>query len=198
MMSYFNHHHPMPVYSKGNPGSLPYDPTGWYSSGYAGTHTANPQYLSAGNGSGDNDASAMYHSHHPHHPMFHRSNADWGVHDGYGTPQSSPLIPSVFGPSAGQTTPHASHLGQTNGGGVIDGSMDHHMNDDGITNVPPSPPNSGCSEMSSPGIGNGGSAAGGMHGDDSLMAAITPRPANIKSPFEWMKKPSHQNHPQPG
>lgn len=182
------------MYQKGQAGNLAYDTPAWYPASYSAAHHAsNGQYFSARNSNVESDSGAMYPHH--HHYMF-QQGTDWSVHDGgYGTPQSSPLIASSLGPSVTQTTPHGGHHGQTNGGGVVDAQMDH-MTEDGMTNIPPSPPitvNSGCSEMSSPGIGNNG---GGMTVNDE--SHMTSRSSNAKSPYEWIKKSSYQSHPHPG
>lgn len=65
-------------------------------------------------------------------------------------------------------------------------STGEHMHD-GLTAIPSPPTTVSGSEMSSPGVPNG-----------SASPHVTPRPTPVKSPYEWMKKPSYQNQPHTG
>jgi homeobox protein CDX len=58
---------------------------------------------------------------------------------------------------------------------------------DGLQSIPSPPITVSGSDMSSPGAPNGSSSP-----------QITTRPTPVKSPFEWMKKPSYQSQPNPG
>lgn len=195
---------PIAMYQKNHGFNLSYSAAaGWYP-----PHYSNNQYLSgsAGNGASaglsgvgaglDSDpsaASTMYYNHH-HHPMFQQPSPDYSGHDSFAfaaAAQNSPLLQSPMG-----QTPNGLHLNH------------HHHNSsienlsNGMQNIPPSPPitvNSGCSEMSSPGITNGG-GSGGM-GNGSSSPHMTNGNGNLsrpKSPYEWMKKPSYQSQSQPG
>lgn len=196
MVSYSN---PLPMYPKNHGFNY------WYN--YSTSHHANNQYLPGSAGSGgssglggvsgigtglDGDpsaASSMYYNH--HHAMFQQPSPDYSGHDTFAfaaATQNSPLLQSSMG-----HTSNALHL-----------NHHHHNNSvenlsNGMQNIPPSPPitvNSGCSEMSSPGITNGG----GM-GNGSSPPHMTNGNCNLsrpKSPYEWMKKPSYQSQSQPG
>lgn len=204
MVSYY-HPNPLSMYQKSHASNLPYASShSWYPSNYGPPpphHTANGQYLTAGSGNGgaaDGDPVAAYYNPHHHH-MFHQASPDWGGHDNFGSQQSSALLTSSMGPSAAHTG--ASHHGQSTADGIGGGGHLDAMNADGMTNIPPSPPitvNSGCSEMSSPGIANGGGGMGGSDDASPHLTGIPSRPSTAKSPYEWMKKPSFHSHPQPG
>lgn len=194
MVSYYN---PLSMYQKSHTSNLPYAPShSWYPTNYPPSHhTANGQYLSAGSGNGNGvdggdpaAASAMYFNPHHHHHMFHQASPDWGGHDNFG-PQNSPLLPTPMGPSA---------TGGLSDGAGIGNHLDHMAPED-LNNVPPSPPitvNSGCSEMSSPSITNGGGSA--LNDSSSPRNSSASRPPNSKSPYEWMKKQSYQSQPSSG
>lgn len=202
MVSYSN---PIAMYQKSHGFNLSY-PTAasWYN--YPATHHPNNQYLTGSPGSGgsaglagvgglDSDpsaASAMYYNH--HHTMFQQPSPDYSGHDSFAfaaAAQNSPLLQSSMG-----QTPNGLHLNHHHHNGSIENLSN------GMQNVPPSPPitvNSGCSEMSSPGITNGG-GSGGM-GNGSSSPHMTNGNGNLsrpKSPYEWMKKPSYQSQSQPG
>lgn len=68
------------------------------------------------------------------------------------------------------------------------GGNSEHITD-GLHSTPLSPPTTGSagSEMSSPGPAIG-----------SASPQISTRPNPIKSPYEWMKKPSYQSQPHSG
>lgn len=194
MVSYSN---PIPMYQKSHEFNMSY-PTAanWYN--YSRPHHQNNQYLAGTAGSGiggglESDpsaASAMYYN--PHHPMFTQPSPDFS--DSYAfaaAAHNSPLLQSPMG----QTT-NGLHLNH------------HHHNSpienlsNGMQNIPPSPPitvNSGCSEMSSPGITNGGGrSSGGMGNGSSSPHNGSGNLSRPKSPYEWMKKPSYQSQSQPG
>lgn len=201
MVSYYNPMS-MAMYQKGHGNNLPYGHHSWYASNYpppASHHGSNGQYLS-GAGNTNTETDSMYFNSHHHH-MFHQSSPDWVGHDNYGQQsQNSPILPTTLvqtstngtdTPINGPSTPN--HGPSSNG---IDSHMDQ-LGDDRM-HVPPSPPitvNSGCSDMSSPGIGN---STNGMNANDDTANHLSLRPVSSKSPYEWMKKPSYQSQPQPG
>jgi homeobox protein CDX len=173
MVSYYNH---FAMYQKNHSGAnLPYSasPSAWYSPNYH-PQPPNPQFL------GDSDASPYY----PHH-MFHQSSPDWSGHENYAAPpQSSLLQTSTANGSPGflpinQTSNTHNHNHNTN-------NANEHIND-GLQSIPSPPITVSGSDMSSPGAPNGSSSP-----------QITSRPTPVKSPFEWMKKPSYQSQPNPG
>lgn len=198
---------PIAMYQKNHGFNLSYSPSSWYN--YPASHHPNNQYLTgspgssgsaglAGVGSGlDGDPSAtptMYYNH--HHPMFQQPSPDYSGHDSFAfaaAAQNSTLLQNSMG-----QTPNGLHL-----------NHHHHHNSsienlsNGMQNIPPSPPitvNSGCSEMSSPGITNVGGNGGGM-GNEGSSPHMTSGNGNLsrpKSPYEWMKKPSYQSQSQPG
>lgn len=212
-----HYHNSLSMYQKNYGANLSYQTHGWYPN-YPPTHHHgnSSQYLgtaSAGGGGGslsvgpmqdsESVAPTMYYPH--HHPMFTQSSPDWTGYDNFPVgSQNSSLLHSAMGPS----TAAAIHLNQSlnsNNSSVGDNLSN------GMPNVPPSPPitvNSNCSELSSPGVTNGGGSSaghggssphvtGGGHatnGNNSSGGGIT-RP---KSPYEWMKKPSYQSQPHPG
>lgn len=188
MVSY--HPNPLPMYSKNHTNPLPYPPPhSWYASGYPPpTHPgSNMQYLGGNGGGPENDAAAYYNQ---YHHMLHPTSPDWSAHDYQ--PLNSPNMTTAMVPSAAATT---SQMHQNHNGDLVD--------NEGMVNVPPSPPNtvnSGCSEMSSPTsrVPSGGNQA--MHDTSASpkSTACPQRPSNSKSPYEWMKKPSYHNHPTPG
>lgn len=210
MVSYYN---PLSMYQKNLGSNLPYSTThGWYPN-YPPSHHPNSQYLSNSAASAgtlplgstgsigsslDGDGgtpSGMYYN--PHHPMLHQPSPDWSGHDNFAIgAQNSPLSQTTMGPSSA-----ALHLSQTLNGGLTNNNNGNGVENltNSMQNIPPSPPitvNSGCSEMSSPGITNGGN---GMNGNTSPnmtnSSSNTPKP---KSPYEWMNKPSYQSQPNPG
>lgn len=170
MVSYYNH---FAMYQKNASGAnLPYSasPSAWYSSNYH-HQPPNPQFL------GDTDASPQVY--YPHH-VFHQSSPDWSGHENYAAPPQSSLL---------QTSTANGNSGflQLNQGN----SHSHHSNNnsDHLNDGLPSPPItvSAGSELSSPGAPNGASSP-----------QIPSRPTPVKSPYEWMKKPSYQSQPNPG
>lgn len=188
-----------------------------YSSGYfySASHHANNQYLAGANGNGSSsglngvtggldDASAMplYYPH--HHGSFQQPSPDYSGHDSYPyatAAQNSPLLQNAMGQTQnGLHLNHHHHQPHHHSGSIENLS-------NVMQNVPPSPPitvNSGCSEMSSPGITNsgssGGSGGGGMGNGDASphMNSGNGNASRPKSPYEWMKKPSYQSQAQPG
>lgn len=215
MMACF--HNPLSVYQKNHSANLSYPPTSWYQS-YPPPHHANPnQFLGSatagGNGGSlsssaagmqDNESTTptMYYPHPHAHSMFHQTSPDWAYDNFHMNSQNSSLLQSMS-PSAA-----AIHLNQSLNGGLNSSSSNATDNlTNGLQNVPPSPPptvNSGCSEMSSPGITVGGSGGHGgssphigghsTHGNNSSGGGL----ARQKSPYDWIKKTSYQTQPHPG
>lgn len=216
-MSYYPN--PLSVYQKNHSANLSYTPSHSFYPNYPPPHHANPnQYLgnaggnsaslsSAAAGMQDSEtaASTMYY---PHHHMFHQSSPDWSGYDNFHiNSQNSSLLQSAMGPSAA-----AIHLNQSLNSGLNSSSSTATENlSNGLQNVPPSPPptvNSGCSEMSSPGVGavcgsggsggHGGSSphigGHGTNGNNSSGGGL----ARQKSPYDWIKKTSYQSQPNPG
>lgn len=178
----------------------------WYPNPYQTHHTShhpNNQFLNAGppgigagpNGLLDSDAAAASSFYNAHHPMLHSGSPDW--HDNYNLTASN----SQFFPN-GMTPPSSLHLSPTINShhtSSANASSDNMQN--GLQNIPPSPPNtvnSVCSEMSSPGIGSNGN--GGIIGSGDASPNITTNNSlRAKSPpYEWLKKPSYQNQPNSG
>ena len=141
----------------------------WYSSNYH--QPPSGQFL------GDSDAPPQYYPHH----MF-QSSPDWAGHENYaGPPQTNPLIHG----SAGNGGPGFLHSNQNHHANV--NNSNEHMND-GLHSLPSPPITVSGSDMSSPGAPNG----------PSSPQINTNRPSPVKSPYEWMKKPSYQSQPNPG
>lgn len=182
----------------------------------------------AGNVNGDIDNSGGYFNPHHHHVFHQASpdwtaHDNYGPSQTHspiisppsaGTPiphhqhtanhQSSNALAELGATARGDYNHHGHHNHHSNGldgGGVGGGGM----GDDNMGHTPPSPPitvNSNCSEMSSPGIVNNNGNGAGLNGtgDDTNthLSAMSTRPPQSKSPYEWMKKPSYQSQPQPG
>lgn len=194
MMSYSS---PIQMYQKSHEFNMYPGPGAWYNH----SRPQNNQYLAGTAGSGigaglDSDPSAAPHMYYnTHHPMFAQSSPDFSGHDNFAYAAAAHHSPLLQSP-----------MGQTTNGLQLN---HHHHNghienlSNGMQNIPPSPPitvNSGCSEMSSPGITNGGSSGGGM-GNGSSSPHMNNGNGNLsrpKSPYEWMKKPSYQSQSQPG
>lgn len=185
MVSYYNH--PFAMYQKnhGGGGNLPYSasPSAWYSaSNYHHQPPNAAQFL-------DSDAPPpqhMYH-HYPPHMLPPQPSPDWIGHDSNYTTSPSQNGSLLQNPPGGGAAAFLS-LNQAIQNGANSAAGDHHLND-GIPNLP-SPPatvHSG-SDMSSPGATHGPSSS----------PQIPSRPTPVKSPYEWMKKPSYQSQPNPG
>lgn len=185
MVSYYNH--PFAMYQKNSGGgNLPYSasPSAWYSaSNYHHQPPNAAQFL-------DSDGPQhMYH--YPPHMLPPQPSPDWVGHESYTSPsqngsllQNPPGIGSAGGPGAAAFL----SLNQAAQNGPNSGTSSDHIND-GLPNLP-SPPatiHSG-SDMSSPGATHGPSSS----------PQISSRPTPVKSPYEWMKKPSYQSQPNPG
>lgn len=181
----------MTAYQKNH--EFSYSPSGgWYN--YARPLHQNNQYLAGAGLESDPAAATMYYN---HHAMFQQPSPDFSGHESFAFAAAAHNPPMLQSPM-GQTT-NGLHLNH------------HHHNShienlsNGMQNIPPSPPitvNSGCSEMSSPGItnGGGGGSSGGMANGTS-SPHMTNGNGNLsrpKSPYEWMKKPSYQSQSQPG
>jgi homeobox protein CDX1/4 len=80
--------------------------------------------------------------------------------------------------------PQSSLLQSTNG--LHLNQNGEHLTD-GLHSIPSPPITVSGSDMSSPGAPNG-----------SASPHINARPTPVKSPYEWMKKPSYQTQPNPG
>lgn len=185
-------------FSQKHGSNIPYPHTSWFPNymPHAG-HPANNQFLNSGqpsigsatNGILDTDATAQY----AHYHMLQQSSPDW-THDPYGLPTPG----SQFYPNG--MTPSSMHLSPTNNQHNTSGGSENLQTT--LTHIPPSPPvtvNSGCSEMSSPGINSNG--IGNHMGNDDASPNLSTSELNLsrsKSPFEWMKKPSYQSQPNPG
>lgn len=181
MVSYYNH--PFAMYQKNSGGSnLPYSASpsaaAWYSTNYHHQPPNAAQFL------GDSDAPPQP-VYYPHH-VFHQSSPDWAGHENYAAPpqtnallQGPGSLPGNNGGPAGflsinQATQNGSHA-----------SANEHISD-GLQSLPSPPITVSGSDMSSPGAN--GSSSPQLHS----------RPTPVKSPYEWMKKPSYQSQPNPG
>ena len=182
MVSYYNH--PFAMYQKNQSGAnlpSPYSASpsaAWYSSNY---HHQPPsgQFLT------DSDAPAQS-VYYPHH-MFHQSSPDWAGHENYaGPPQTNPLIHGSTGNNGGPGSGFL-QINQSNQNHHPNGNNNEHMND-GLHSLPSPPITVSGSDMSSPSALNGASSP----------QINSNRPTPVKSPYEWMKKPSYQNQPNPG
>lgn len=181
MVSYYNH--PFAMYQKnhGAGSNLPYTTSpsapGWYSN-YHHQPPNTAQFL----GETDGPAQPVYYPHH----VFHQSSPDWAGHENYAAPpQSGSLLQhpgagnnGLGGPSGFLTINQATQNGGNN----------EHIND-GLQSLPSPPITVSGSDMSSPGAPNGSSSPHNPHNS---------RPTPVKSPYEWMKKPSYQSQPNPG
>ena len=161
-------------------GNLPYSasPTAWYSSNYHHQPPNAAQFL-------DSDAPPPQHMYHyPPHMLPPQPSPDWVSHDNYASsPQNGSLLQSSGGIGNGPGSAAFLTLNQA----AQNGASNEHLND-ALPNLP-SPPatvHSG-SDMSSPG------ALG-----PSSSPQNSSRPTPVKSPYEWMKKPSYQSQPNPG
>lgn len=175
------------VYPSKHGANMSYPTASWYPN-YPPHHMPphpNNQFLNSTAGQMD-DPAALYNA---HHHMLHQASSDWNTENfgvvtsnshgfSQGTPSSSHLSPQSV---ASQNTTPANGEPMRN-----------------MANVPPSPPttvNSGCSDMSSPGLVNG-----------MNMSMTDEPPSNVsseeqhreKEPYGWMKKPMFASLPQPG
>lgn len=182
MVSYYNH--PFAMYQKNHSGggNLPYSasPSAWYSSNYHHQPPNAAQFL-------DTDAPPQHMYHYPPHMLPPQPSPDWG-HDSYATSpvQNGSLLQSAAGGGGGGLGNGAAAFLSLNQAAQNGGNSEHIS--DSLPNLP-SPPatvHSG-SDMSSPG------ATG-----PSSSPQISSRPTPVKSPYEWMKKPSYQSQPNPG
>ncbi|CAO1314465.1 unnamed protein product [Diamesa serratosioi] len=179
MVSFYNH--PFAMYQKNQSGanlSSPYSASpsaAWYSSNYHQPPTG--QFL------GDSDAPPQYYPHH----MFHQSSPDWAGHENYAAPpQNSTLLHGSNGHSGGPGSGFL-QINQSNQNHHPNGNNNEHIND-GLHSLPSPPITVSGSDMSSPSALNGASSP----------QINSNRPTPVKSPYEWMKKPSYQNQPNPG
>lgn len=183
MVSYYNHPFAA-MYQKNHSGgsNLPYSASpsaAWYPSNYHHQPPNAAQFL------GDNDGppQSVYYPHH----VFHQSSPDWTGHENYAGPsQNGPIlqgpgsgpINSIGGPAGFLSINQATQNGNSNN--------NDHIND-GLQSLPSPPITVSGSDMSSPGAPNGSSSP-----------HLHSRPTPVKSPYEWMKKPSYQSQPNPG
>lgn len=171
MVSYYNHHFTM--YPK-NSTNLPYtaSPASWYSGNYPHQPPNHSQFMGS---ESDLAPQPGVYTHYPHHAVFHQSSPDWAGHESFAAPpqlQNPNGIHSVAGVlGLNHNTPN---------------NNNENMND-GLHSIPSPPITVSGSDMSSPGAPNGSSSP-----------QIQSRPTPVKSPFEWMKKPSYQSQPNPG
>lgn len=183
MVSYYNH--PFAMYQKNHGGgsNLPYSASpsaaAWYSSNYHHQPPNTAQFL----GDSDGPPQPVYYPHH----VFHQSSPDWAGHENYATPPQSGSL--LQGPGGGSM--HGNGLGGPAGflsvnQATQNGNHNEHIND-GLQSLPSPPITVSGSDMSSPGAPNGSSSP-----------HIQSRPTPVKSPYEWMKKPSYQSQPNPG
>lgn len=173
MVSYYNY--PLAMYPKNHSGgpNLPYASSpsaAWYAQNYHHQQNA-AQFL------GDSDGPPQP-VHYPPH-MFHQSSPDWTGHDAYGGP---PLNTGTTGNGLGGPAGYLSINQATQNGN----SLNEHIND-GLQSLPSPPITVSGSDMSSPGTQNGTSSP-----------RISSRPTPVKSPYEWINKPSYQSQPNPG
>lgn len=180
MVSYYNH--PFAMYQKNHSGgsNLPYSSSpsaaAWYqASGYHHQPPNAAQFL----GDSDGPPQPVYYPHH----VFHQSSPDWAGHENYAAPPQSGSL--LQGPGSGAVN---------NGGPFLsinqatqNGSNNHEHINDGLQSLPSPPITVSGSDMSSPGAPNGSSSP-----------HLHSRPTPVKSPYEWMKKPSYQSQPNPG
>ncbi len=104
-------------------------------------------------------------------PHLFQSSPDW-AHENFPGPQNG-LPPPGSGVGLHHINQHHVH------------NSDHIA--EGLQNLPSPPVTVSGSEVSSPGITN-----------ESASPQTSLRPTSVKSPFEWMKKPSYQNQPNTG
>lgn len=184
MVSYYNH--PFAMYQKNHSGgsNLPYSASpsaaAWYSSNYHHQPPNAAQFL----GETDGPPQPVYYPHH----VFHQSSPDWAGHENYAAPPQTGSL--LQGPGSGP--------GGNNGGpagflsinqATQNGNHTNHNEhiNDGLQSLPSPPITVSGSDMSSPGAPNGSSSP-----------QLHSRPTPVKSPYEWMKKPSYQSQPNPG
>lgn len=158
--------------------NLPYGSSpsaAWYAQNY-------PQPPNAAQFLGDSDGPPQT-VHYPHH-MFHQSSPDWSGHDAYGGPPLSGSISGTTNNALGGPAGYLSINQATQNGNH--NNNNEHIND-GLQSLPSPPITVSGSDMSSPGAPNGTSSP-----------RINSRPTPVKSPYEWINKPSYQSQPNPG
>lgn len=134
-----------------------------------------------------------YSSCNTHHASHHPNNQFYSLDDSYNL-----STPSSQFYANGMTPPTSLHLSPTMSSHHNSSANGQNMQN-GLQNIPPSPPitvNSACSEISSPGIGSNGGVGSG-----DTSPSMNPNNNNLsrpKSPYEWMKKPSYQSQPTTG
>lgn len=191
------------LYSQKHGSNLPYSSTApaWPYSNYPSHHAPhhpNNQFMSAAPtpiGSGLDTETATFYQ---HHMLTHSSSPDWGHDNTYNlsTHNSQFFTNGMTPPSSLHLSPTINSHHSSNSGNAS--SADNLQN--GLQNIPPSPPitvNSACSEMSSPGIGSNGGNSGAI-GNGDASPNMTSNLSRPKSPYDWMKKPSYQSQPNSG
>lgn len=184
------------MYPNKHGSNIPYHPLySNYSSHHVPSHhqfmNGSPQ-----NGILDSDAASV--AYFNPHPGLYQSSPEWN-HDNFPTSNAQLFT------NGGHMTPSSSlHVSPT----LL--SSHHAMNNsngnnenlhNGLPNIPPSPPitvNSGCSELSSPGIASNGMNSTIGNGDASPSSNNNNNISRPKSPYEWIKKQSYQCQPNPG
>lgn len=112
-----------------------------------------------------------------YHPMFHPAS-DWAGYENFSAANGALLQPGH--PAIGHSTTLQPQM--SNGLSHSDPNIPQ-----AITSLPSPPITVSGSEISSP---------GGQHGEHSPSHGN--RPPTSKTPYEWMKKSSYQNQPNPG
>lgn len=175
------------VYPNKHGANMSYPTASWYPN-YPPHHMPphpNNQFLNGAAGQMD-DPTALYNA---HHHMLHQASPDWNTENfGVATPNSHGFS---------QGTPSSSHLSPQSVGSHNTASANGEPMGN-MANVPPSPPttvNSGCSEMSSPGLANG---LGMSMPEDASNNVSGEEHQREKEPYGWMKKPMFASLPQPG
>lgn len=184
--------------------NMPYPATSaWYQNypPHHVPHHSNSQFLNGTSGIGgpagmlDSDAAASFYNHH----MLNHSHQPSPDYE-YGIPTPNSMFPNPMS-SASSLHISPSHSSQHNGSGNNNSSNGINDNlSNALQNVPPSPPItvSGCSEMSSPGIGSNGMGGTIGNGESSPNLSNSNDLSRPKTPFDWMKKPNYQSQPNPG
>ena len=160
-------------------------PSAWYSSNYHHHQPPNAaQFL-------DSDPPPPQHMYHyPPHMLPPQPSPDWG-HDNYAPSPQNSALSAGSGLSSGPGSAAFLSLNQAAQNGA---SNEHHHMSDSLPNLP-SPPATvhSNSDMSSP-----GACGGGPSSSPQQQQQMSSRPTPVKSPYEWMKKPSYQSQPNPG
>lgn len=177
MVSYYNHPFHTMYQKNGGGSNIPYTTSPSAAAWYQNYHHQTPNAFL---GEPDGPPQSVYYPHH----VFQQSSPDWAGHENYAVPpQSGPLLQ---GP--GQGSGNNGHGGPAGFLSINQATQNgnEHLND-GLHSMPSPPITVSGSDMSSPGAPNG-----------STSPHMNSRPTPVKSPYEWMKKPSYQSQPNPG